>query len=47
MGDRFEVCLENGVYPTKAPAVAGDFYFFSHTNKPSNQPRIPGTIARN
>ena len=29
---------------TKAPANAGAFYFFSHTNKSTNQPPLPGTI---
>ena len=29
---------------TQAPAVVGAFYFFSHTNKSTNQPPIPGTI---
>lgn len=30
---------------TRAPAITGAFYFFSHTRKTANQPSIPGTIA--
>ena len=29
---------------TQAPAVVGAFYFFSHTNKFTNQPPIPVAV---
>ena len=35
---------ETEAYALKARALVGAFYCFSHTNKSTNQPPIPGTI---
>jgi hypothetical protein len=46
-GASFADAANMSAYPSTAPATAGAFYFFRHTNKPTNQPPLPGTIAIN
>ncbi len=48
VGREYSIGIHLGfkTYTLKASALPGASYFFNHTQKPLNQPSIPGTIER-
>ena len=43
---KINCCRFVSLYALKAPALTGVFYCFNSLTNPTNQPSIPGTIAR-